>query len=97
MVENIRDSVTAYYGQFEEAAPAAEPELVEMEPAAGEPLGAAEGEADAPAAGQDLAESAAPAEAAPPQDVEMAGESDTIIDSGRVSHDESEDGGSQNE
>jgi hypothetical protein len=39
MVESIRDSVTAYYSQFEEAAPAAPPDEVaaEAEIASGEP------------------------------------------------------------
>jgi N utilization substance protein A len=95
MVENIRDSVTAYYGQFEEAAPVAEPEEAEAEPEA------ADIEADVPPPPAADAEPEAsiedPAIAAEPQDVEMAGESDTIIDSGRVSQDESADGSSQNE
>jgi N utilization substance protein A len=94
MVENIRDSVTAYYSQFEEAAPAA-PEAAEEVAAEQEAEAVqefiAEG-APAPApAPEDLARSPEP------QDIEMAGESDTIIDSGRVSQDESEDSGSQNE
>ena len=96
MVENIRDSVTAYYGQFEEAAPAAEADFEEIG-AAAQPE-AVDGDAlviilePEPAAGTEAAELSPE-----PQDIEMVGESDTIIDSGRVSHDESEDGGSQSE
>jgi N utilization substance protein A len=96
MVENIRDSVTAYYGQFEEAAPAAEEDAAEL-PAIAE-LEIAEGEA-VPNVLESAPEPSTqdPAPSPEPQDIEIAGESDTIIDSGRVSHDESEDSGSQNE
>jgi len=114
MVENIRDSVTAYYSQFEEAAPAAPPDEVaaEAEIASGEPQAeGAAAEQEAEAVQEFISEGApepeadamvedrgkAAAEAGEPQDIEIAGESDTIIDSGRVSHDESEDGGSQSE
>ncbi len=106
MVESIRDSVTGYYGQFEEAAPAAEDEAAaeaaaetEAEIPEGEPL-AAEGvpepevEAAAEPAAESEMETAGAVEAGEPQDIEIAGESDTIIDSGRVSHGESEDSGS---
>jgi N utilization substance protein A len=100
MVENIRDSVTAYYAQFEEAQPAAPPDEAEVEAEAeavqefiaeGAPAPETEVEAQA---GE---EAAATVEAAQPQDIKIAGESDTIIDSGRVSHDGSEDSGSPNE
>jgi N utilization substance protein A len=116
MVENIRDSVTAYYSQFEEAAPPpdeteaeaaveAEAEIsgggpVEIEArgeavleAAAEPEAEPVGEAGTPAG----VETGAPVETGEPQDVEISSESDTIIDSGRVSHDESEGSGSQSE
>jgi len=106
MVENIRDSVTAYYSQFEEAAPAAPAEtLDEIEAEAGAAAEAAAESEPAPST-QDPAPTMEsvpapstqdPAPSSEPQDIEIAGESDTIIDSGRVSHDESEDGGSQNE
>jgi transcription termination/antitermination protein NusA len=89
MVENIRDSVTAYYAQFDEAPPVTPVE---------EPLEenrVVEYEAETEPAGQQ--EVAAPGESAEPQDVESTGESDTIKDSGPVSHDESEDSGSTNE
>jgi N utilization substance protein A len=114
MVESIRDSVTAYYSQFEEAAPAlhdaedeagAEAEIPGGEPveaaAAAEPAVGAFGEPVAQADGAGAAAAGDEVEAAvgsrEPQDIEIPGESDTIIDSGRVSHDESEDSGSQNE
>jgi len=119
MVENIRDSVTAYYSQFEEPAPAASPEdaAVEAEIPSDGPAEAqaaaeqesqaieefvAEGapvpEADTAAeTGAETGAEAAAAEAGEPRDIETAGESDTIIDSGRVSHDQSVDGGSQRE
>ncbi len=106
MVESIRDSVTGYYSQFEEAAPAAaedeaaaetEAEIPDGEPLAAEAVPAPEVEAAAEPAAESEVETAAAAEAGEPQDIEIAGESDTIIDSGRVSHDESEDSGSQNE
>ena len=109
MVESIRDSVTGYYSQFEEAAPAAEDEApaeTEAEIPVGEPLAAetvlepeveAAAESGAESAAESEVETAAAVEAGVPQDIEIAGESDTIIDSGRVSHDESEDNGSQNE
>jgi N utilization substance protein A len=115
MVENIRDSVTAYYSQFEEAAPAAAQEdaAVEAEipsdgPAEAEAVAEQESQAieefvaeGAPAPEADAAaetgEETAAAEAGEPRDIETGGESDTIIDSGRVSHDESVDGGSQRE
>ena len=96
MVENIRDSVTAYYAQFEESAPMAEGEAAaEQEPevVSVEVVSVEDGPASAGATSEETALDAEPRE---PQDVEMVGESDTIIDSGRVSHDESEDGGSQN-
>jgi N utilization substance protein A len=111
MVENIRDSVTAYYSQFEEAAPALPEENTEVN-AEENAEAAAEIPAGDPAPPEALEETVAPVgneetaqrgeEGAEPvrsasQDIEMAGESDTIIDSGRVSHDESEDAGSQNE
>lgn len=101
MVETIRDSVTAYYGQYEEAPPPAE-ETVPADEA--EPLEAAEAELETELSieepepsTQDPEPSTTPdlEPAAQPQDVEMAGESDTIIDSGRVPHDESEDSGKQ--
>ena len=47
--------------------------------------------------GAETGAEAAAAEAGEPRDIETAGESDTIIDSGRVSHDQSVDGGSQRE
>jgi N utilization substance protein A len=109
MVESIRDSVTGYYSQFEEAAPAAEDEApaeTEAEIPVGEPLAAetvlepeveAAAESGAESAAESEVETAAAVEAGVPQDIEIAGESDTIIDSGRVSHDESQDNGSQNE
>jgi len=98
MVENIRDSVTAYYGQFEEPAPAA-PDEAEAEAATlsdeiSTEDAATQQEADREAV-QEFASEGAPAPE--PQDVEISGESDTIIDSGRVSNDESEASGSQNE
>jgi N utilization substance protein A len=98
MIENIRDSVTAYYAQFEDAPPAAAVEAeeaegaAELEVSAGDP---AEAEAHPDSATE--AEAGEPAATAGPQDVEIAGESDNIIDSGRVSHDESKDDGGQNE
>jgi N utilization substance protein A len=101
MVENIRDSVTGYYNQFEEAAPAEQdaeeaPAATELE--AMEELEMADGEALPPTLepepAADTEELAAPPE---PQDVEISGDSDTIIESGRDSHDESEQSGSQNE
>jgi N utilization substance protein A len=93
MVENIRDSVTAYYAQFEEAAPAAAVEATaEQESQAAEEF-SAEGAPAPEVAAETGEESAAGVREA--QDIEIASESDTIIDSGRVSHDESEDGGSQ--
>src|ERR1019366_8179498 len=120
MVENIRDSVTAYYSQFEEAAPAAAQEDAEAEIPGGEPVeaeatgkreaeAAPAAEAAAQAGGEDAAqacgehvaeagvEAVAAVEAGEPRDIEIAGESDTIIDSGRVSHYELEDSGSQSE
>jgi len=121
MVENIRDSVTAYYSQFEEAAPAAQEDVdaadAEAQVSSGEPApeeSAAEQvaeavEQDAAAVQEFIAEGApvpeaeagaeppASAEASEPRDTEVPGESDTIIDSGRISHDESEHSGSQNE
>ena len=116
MVENIRDSVTAYYSQFEETAPAAAAQDLadadiqpEAEPSAevaeteASPDRTEERAAEDPVehtepGGEDHAGSGvetAAAEPAEPRDIEIAGESDTIIDSGRVSHDESEDSGSQ--
>jgi len=83
MVENIRESVTSYYSQFEEQIPQPEelPEAEAMEPESGaEDLAPAIEEASV------LAEDVSPAE-----------ESDTIKDSGAVSHDESENSGSVNE
>jgi len=125
MVENIRDSVTSYYSQFEET-PAAMPDEAEAEAAGSDPPPeetvaetAAEKEQEAESIEEFIAEGAPapppeeiaaatesepapsiqdPAPSSPePQDVEIAGESDTIIDSGRVSNDESEADGSQNE
>jgi N utilization substance protein A len=90
MVENIRDSVTAYYGQFEEAAPPA-PEEIETELPVAPPL-----DLESTASEAASPEAEAIASAAHP-DIGIAAESDTIIDSGRVTHDESEDGGSQSE
>jgi len=105
MVENIRDSVTNYYGQFEEAAPAA-PEEGEV-PIEAEAAAEAAAEEPDPST-QHLAEQ--PAVSAPPvgagsaaetepgtQDPEPSPESDTIKDSGPVSHDESDNRGSLNE
>jgi N utilization substance protein A len=102
MVENIRDSVTAYYGQFEEPAPAAAPEEGAAEAEAvqefiAEGAPASEPEPEAPGGVEAVAPAEAPAAVREAQDIEMAGESDTIVDSGRVSHDESEAGSSQNE
>ena len=118
MVENIRDSVTAYYAQFEEAPPAAALDEAEVETevgvSSGEPAAEQAAAADEAEAIQEFIAEGAPVpeaeveaqagggatatvEAAQPQDIEIAGESDTIIDSGRVSHDESEDSGSQSE
>ncbi|HVN04561.1 MAG TPA: transcription termination factor NusA [Bryobacteraceae bacterium] len=81
MVENIRDSVTSYYSQFEEATPSAL-EGVEIE--AGEPP-AEEPAAEAEAAGGVEAEASA-AET----HVDTPEESDNIGDSGHVSQDEPE-------
>jgi hypothetical protein len=89
MVENIRDSVTAYYSQFEEAAPAAENA---EEVSAATELETADDEAVALAVESDPA----PSTQDPAPSSEIPGESDTIIDSGRDSHDESEGSGSQN-
>ncbi len=119
MVENIRDSVTAYYSQFEEPAVAVSPEDGEVEPelsdesSGGVPVeteaspasdietGAqASGETDAPAhqeTSEEAGEETVAAETQEPHNIEMASESDTILDSGRDSHDESDDGGSHNE
>ena len=101
MVENIRDSVTAYYSQFEEAAPGR--------------AGCRGGSRRSRSGNSRAAEVAAPAaefepapvtddpapsteDAAPGRDpAPPSSESDTIIDSGRIDHDESEGGGSQNE
>jgi N utilization substance protein A len=88
-VENIRDSVTGYYAQFEEPAPAAPAEELPEADAAIE----YEAEA-APAVEQ---EPAAAGESPEPEGIESTGESDTIKDSGAVSHDESENSGSPNE
>jgi N utilization substance protein A len=101
-VENIRDSVTAYYAQFEEPAPVeasveseaeggVEPASEEVAAPSGEEL--VEGDAAA-APGADLEP---PAVHEGPQEVEMAGESDTILNSGRQSNDETEDRGTQSE
>ncbi len=98
MIENIRDSVTAYYAQFEDAPPAVAVESEEadgaadLEVAAGGPAEAETHPDSAPEA-----EAGEPFATAGPQGVEIAGESDNIIDSGRVSHDESKDDGAQNE
>jgi N utilization substance protein A len=83
MVESIRDSVTGYYAQFEEPAPEAE-EAEEIEVSAEPELEAAALEVPEPSTQN-------------PEPVEVAGESDTIRDSGSVSHDESEDHGLENE
>jgi hypothetical protein len=95
MVESIRDSVTSYYGQFEDPAPAVreEDEGPVGEPAEAEP--AVESEAKASPAVD--AGDASLKETGEPQDIEMAGESDTIEDSEPASHDDSENSGSQNE
>jgi len=101
MVENIRDSVTAYYAQFDEgaaAAPAEEEAHAESEIPVGEPAPAESGEEAAAESGaEERAHAAAGAEAeteaSEPQNIETAGESDNIIDSGRISHGESEEGG----
>jgi N utilization substance protein A len=101
MVENIRDSVTGYYNQFEEAAPvdrdaeevngAADLEPVEeLEMADGETL-------PSTLETEPAADTEDPVISPGPGDIEISGDSDTIIDSGRVSHDESEQSGSQNE
>jgi N utilization substance protein A len=115
-IENIRDSVTAYYAQFEEAAPGAvsdeadtgvEPEVGSAEPVDSE----AAGETDTAGGGEPVGEatpapeadnlvepdSESGAAAMERRDVEMGAESDTIIDSGRVSHGESEEDSSKNE
>ena len=80
MVESIRDSVTSYYGQFEEATPQA-PEGVEIEAVE---AGAEEVEA----AG--IAEAAEVEEAAAETHPETTEESDNIGDSGHVSQGELE-------
>ena len=115
-IENIRDSVTAYYAQFEEAAPGAvsdeadtgvEPEVGSAEPVDSE----AAGETDTAGGGEPVGEatpapeadnlvepdSESGAAAMERRDVEMGAESDTIIDSGRVSHGESEEDSSKSE
>jgi N utilization substance protein A len=99
MVENIRDSVTSYYAQFEEPAPAVlEEELLEAEAA---PLVEEAAAAEEAPAGESELETAPAAEGAEPSGTtepsESSGESDTIKDSGPVSHDESENSGSANE
>jgi N utilization substance protein A len=98
MVENIRDSVTAYYAQFEEAPPADSEVPLEQEAEAAE---APEAEAE-PANSQAVAETGGEETSAPPdaealQGVEIAEESDNIVDSGRVSHDESVEGNLKDE
>ena len=104
MVESIRDSVTAYYAQFEEAAPPMEQSAQDEEQVSAAPESdTAPGETVPLAAEPELAAStqdpALTFEVAPApctQDpAPSTGESDTIIDSGRVSHDESEAGSSQ--
>jgi hypothetical protein len=89
MVENIRDSVTAYYAQFEEATPVAVDDVEE----AGSPQALEAGTEELEAGTPELAPGTQDSEPIP----EIGGESDTIIDSGHVSHDGSEDGGSQSE
>jgi N utilization substance protein A len=100
MVENLRDSVTAYYSQFEEAAPVQENAEAAGDDDGGEPPvadqaveSAAEPETQAEAA----AEAGAAVQTVEAADIEIPGESDTIIDSGRVSHDDPEGSGSQSE
>ncbi|HUE05460.1 MAG TPA: transcription termination factor NusA, partial [Bryobacteraceae bacterium] len=76
-VENIRDSVTAYYAQFEEAPPAAE----ELESQDSAP-------AEEPEPSTQNPEPSASAQHLEPSEL------DTIVDSGPVPHDESENSGS---
>jgi len=87
-VENIRDSVTAYYGQFEESPAEPEPVAEELAPAEEEE-----------SAIQDLAatEEAESSSEDPAPSVASSPDSDTIIDSGPDSHDESEASSSVNE
>ena len=83
MVENIRDAVTSYYSQFEQAVAPEEVEFPATEPeGGGEPKALSEEEA--------AAEASAEAAAAEAPAVESAGESDTIKDAAPVSPDEQE-------
>ena len=98
MVESIRDSVTAYYSQFEEAAPSG-PEEEEVSAAtelAGGEVESATAVEEEPAAGtQETLPSTGAQDK--PQDVGTAGEFDTMKDSGLISDDESSEKTSLNE
>ncbi len=93
MVENIRDTVTSYYAQFDESGAVIQPVLQEAdgattaEPDASEEAGP--GEREAP----DVELSAPDTEAAESPAVDSVGESDNIVDS-EARHGESEEGGS---
>ncbi len=101
MVESIRDSVAAYYSQFDEPAageaPPAEAETLEA-PLEAPVEAAVEVEVEVePAEAADGPVEAAGEAAPEPPSTETAGESDTIENAGPVSHVESEDSGFGNE
>jgi N utilization substance protein A len=98
MVENIRDSVTAYYSQFEEAAPAAQ-EATESDSETMPPAQELDSAPDTqePATGT-LESAPSTRDAAPDLDpAPPPSESDTIIDSGRIDQDELEGSSSHKE
>jgi transcription termination/antitermination protein NusA len=98
MVENIRDSVTAYYSQFEEAAPAAQ-EATESDSETMPPAQELDSAPDTQEPATCTLESAPSTRDAAP-DLDPApppSESDTIIDSGRIDHDELEGSSSHKE
>ncbi|HLY15728.1 MAG TPA: transcription termination factor NusA [Bryobacteraceae bacterium] len=94
MIENIRDSVTVYYAQFEEPAPAPPEEEVPVQ-SESSAVPEARGAEPAPSAEEPAAEPRPEESVA--GDTEKSAEFDTMKDSEPASHDESENRGSVNE